>query len=134
VPDRPKEMTCQMADDKPKRKRRTSDDDRRKRTSDAGTSTRQGRLTGAQLANRAQRQLAEITGLQEEGVSSLARDDDGSWRVTVELLELSRVPDTDDVIGSYEVELDETGELIGYRRLRRYPRSQAGEGQGANGK
>ena len=38
----------------------------------------------------------------------------------VEALELRRVPDTDDLIGSYEAELDETGELPAYRRVGRY--------------
>ena len=48
----------------------------------------------------------------------------------MELLELSRVPETDDVLGSYEVEFDENGELLGYRRLRRYARVQGGVGGG----
>jgi hypothetical protein len=85
------------------------------------------RMPGAELAQRARNQLAEITGLKPEGVTSLERQDDGTWIVTIELLELSRVPETDDMIGSYETEFDESGELLGYRRVRRYPRSQAGE-------
>jgi hypothetical protein len=89
--------------------------------------------SGAEFAQHARRELSEITGLEAESVTSLERAEDGSWIVTVELLELSRVPDTDDVIGSYEVELDEKGELLGYRRLRRYARSQAGEEQGVQG-
>jgi len=88
------------------------------------------RLTGAQLAMRARKQLAEITGKQAESVTELQQGDDGTWYVTVEVLELSRVPKTDDVIGSYEVELDEEGEMIGYRRVRRYPRSQSDPGGG----
>jgi hypothetical protein len=87
------------------------------------------RLSGPKLALRARRQLAEITGLEAESVSSLRRGDDGTWKVVVEVLELSRVPSTDDVIGSYEVELDQDGELLGYERIRRYPRSKAEEGR-----
>jgi Gas vesicle synthesis protein GvpO len=34
------------------------------------------------------------------------------------------------MLGSYEVELDESGELLGYRRLRRYARVQGGVGGG----
>jgi hypothetical protein len=67
--------------------------------------------------------------MEAESVSSLHRGEDGKWNVIVEVLELSRVPSTDDVIGSYEVELDEEGELIGYQRIRRYPRSKADDGQ-----
>jgi hypothetical protein len=91
--------------------------------------TKRKRLSGPQLAMRARRQLSEMTGMEAESVSSLQRDEDGTWTVVVEVLELSRVPSTDDVIGSYEVELDEDGELIGYERIRRYPRSKAEERQ-----
>ena len=88
---------------------------------------RSKRPSGAKLAQLAKRELSEITGLEAEAVTSLARADDGTWKVTVELLELERVPNTDDVLGSYEAEVDEDGELLGYRRLRRYARSQADE-------
>jgi hypothetical protein len=88
------------------------------------------RPKGAQLAIKARRQLSEITGLEAESVSGLQQSDDGTWTVVVEMLELSRVPSTDDVIGSYEAELDEDGDLVGYRRIRRYPRSKADNGQG----
>lgn len=63
-------------------------------------------------------------------MTSLERADDGTLEGTVELLEFSRRPETDDMLGSYEVELDESGELLGYRRLRRYARVQGGVGGG----
>lgn len=44
--------------------------------------------------------------------------------MTVELLELSRIPETDDMLGSFEAELDESGELRRYRRVRRYARTR----------
>ena len=91
---------------------------------DAG-SGRSGGASGPQLAQRARDQLAEITGYQAEGITSLERAEDGTWFVTIDLLELERVPETDDLLGSYEAQVDEDGELLGYRRLRRYARSQA---------
>lgn len=99
---------------------RSSDDSRpRRRAGGRGP-------TGAQLAQVARRQLAEITGLDAESVTSLGQADDGTWKVTVELLELSRIPESDDVLGSYEVQLDEEGELLAYERVERYARSQSG--------
>jgi hypothetical protein len=96
---------------------------------------RRRRSAAAEIAARARDELSEITGLEAEGVTSLERGEDGTWTVTVELLELSRVPETDDVIGSYELELDEDGEILGYRRVRRYARSQSSDqAQGARGK
>lgn len=116
-----------MADEKPKRRRREPDQGG---SSDGKERRSTRRRSGAQLAQRARRELSEITGLDAENVTSLERVDDGTWKFTVELLELSRIPETDDMLGSYEVELDESGELLGYRRLRRYARVQGGVGGG----
>jgi hypothetical protein len=78
-----------------------------------------------ELILSAKEQVAELTGLEPETVSGLDRDGDGeSWVVTVEALELSRVPNTMDVIGSYQVRLSDDGELLGFRRVRRYHRSE----------
>lgn len=93
--------------------------------SGSGSGSRSGRrLSGRQLAQRAQQELAEITGLEPEGVTSLERAEDDTWKVTVELLELERVPPTDDVLGSYQARLDENGDLLGYERVERYTRSK----------
>lgn len=110
-----------MADQK--RRRRQSGEQRP--SSDAGKEpSRRGGLSGAKAAARARDELSEITGLESESVISLERQDGGSWKVAIEMLELSRVPETDDLLGNYQVDLDETGELLGYRRLSRYARSQ----------
>ena len=81
---------------------------------------------GVQIAERARWKLSKITGSEAENVTALERSDDGTWKITVELLELPRMPETLDLIGSYETELDESGELLGYRRLRWYPRNRRG--------
>jgi hypothetical protein len=72
----------------------------------------------------AREQLAELTGMTPESVSSFERTDDG-WLLEVEVLELARVPDTMSLLASYEVQLDPQGELTGYRRLRRYERGRS---------
>ncbi|ORT54828.1 gas vesicle protein [Streptomyces sp. CB03238] len=69
-------------------------------------------------------QLAELTGMEAESVSSFERTEDG-WTLNVEVLELARVPDTMSLLASYEVELDAHGELSGYRRVRRYERGRS---------
>ncbi len=76
------------------------------------------------IAAEAARQLAELTDEEVEGVTGLQKADDG-WRVEVELLELSRVPTTTDVLATYEVDVDASGDLQGYRRTRRYVRGKA---------
>jgi len=39
---------------------------------------------------------------------------EGEWRVTVEALERKAVPDTQDLLGRYEVRIDKNGEVIGW--------------------
>jgi Gas vesicle synthesis protein GvpO len=79
--------------------------------------------------HEAKQQLTEITGLEPETVSALDPDDGGGWVVHVEALELSRVPNTMDVLASYEVTLSNDGELRGFRRVRRYNRSSTQNGE-----
>lgn len=127
-----------MAEDRPRRRRRDDggDSSAPKESKERAPKRRRSRegLSGADAARQARNELADITGLKAEAVTSLERSEDGeSWWVTVELLELSRVPETDDLLGSYEAELDESGELISYRRVRRYARSQAQDQQVSGG-
>ena len=44
----------------------------------------------------------------------------------LEVVELERVPPTTDILATYRVDLDEYGELMGYERVNRYYRNQAG--------
>ena len=62
-----------------------------------------------------------MTGSGVESITGLERTDDG-WTVEVVAVELRRVPNTTDVLASYEVRLDSGGELQGYRRMERYSR------------
>jgi hypothetical protein len=58
-----------------------------------------------------------------------ATDGDG-WVVGFEVVEDHRIPSSADVLALYEVELDADGELMGFRRMRRYLRGQTGSGDG----
>lgn len=80
-------------------------------------------MRAADIACRAKEQLAQLTGLKPDTVSSLARDGEG-WHVTVDMIELKRVPGTTDVLATYEVVLDDQGNLLHYQRAQRYYRSQ----------
>jgi hypothetical protein len=106
-----------------------SDDDRRDDRRNEGAPARDrgrgNRLTGPKAALLARQQLEELTGMPVETVSGLARHDDG-WAVMVEIMEMERVPSTTDILASYRVELDQNGDLVGYERVSRYYRNQAG--------
>lgn len=88
-----------------------------------------GRRSGPsvrEVVRDAKEQIEELLGRRVEGVLGVERDGD-DWMLTVEILELARVPTTTDVLGKYEVTLDRDGEITGARRTRRYPRASGGE-------
>lgn len=76
------------------------------------------------VADTARDLLEELSGAEVEAVSALDRRGAG-WRVTLEAVEVRRVPDSTDVLASYEVDLDGDCELIRYERRGRYSRSQS---------
>jgi Gas vesicle synthesis protein GvpO len=84
------------------------------------------KVPGPELVRRARDQLVELTGRPAFGVSALTRSDDG-WVARVEVVELERIPPSTSVVASYEVELDDDGNLVGYERTRRYHLSQTDE-------
>jgi hypothetical protein len=96
-----------------------------KQSRSSRSNRRNGGVNAAELAQAARSQLAQLTGRLPESVLGLSKDDDG-WKVTVEVVELSRIPPSTDLLGAYVVTLDDQGELQGYERVRRYQRGQAG--------
>ena len=81
----------------------------------------------ADVVREARKQLTELTGRQAEAVLGIERDEDEGWQVTLEVLELQRVPSTTDLLGCYVVHVDDQGELVEYQRTRRYMRGQPDE-------
>ncbi|WP_405824000.1 gas vesicle protein [Streptomyces sp. NBC_01390] len=77
-----------------------------------------------EIMRGARDQLAELTGMTAETVTSFEQTENG-WALEIEVLELTRVPDTMSLLASYRVDLDKRGELTGYRRVRRYERGRA---------
>jgi Gas vesicle synthesis protein GvpO len=90
-------------------------------------SSRNGALSGREVIERVRNDFPQLLGRPVETVLGIERDDDSGWTVTVEVVELSRIPSSTDVLGSYSVAIDSAGELTGYRRIRRYHRNQADE-------
>ena len=84
------------------------------------------RIAAKDVVTQARSQFAELTGRVPEAVSGLSHTGDG-WRVTIDVVELERIPPTTDVLASFDVELDDDGNLLGYERVRRYQRGQADE-------
>lgn len=86
---------------------------------------RRGRaaMTAGEAAKVALRQIAALTSKQPEGITEIARTEDG-WTVGVELIEDQRIPSSADILATYETTVDADGELVSYRRIRRYARGR----------
>jgi hypothetical protein len=85
------------------------------------------RLSAAAAAQAGKQGLLELIGKRAEGITAVEPVDDG-WRVAVEVLEDQRVPSSADLLALYEVELDPEGNLVSYRRTRRYARGRGDDG------
>jgi hypothetical protein len=81
-------------------------------------------LSAKEMTQAAVEALRDLTDLDPEAAVGLQWDGE-SWLVTLDVLELRRVPDTTDLMATYVVQLDDDGRLLGYERTRRFQRSQA---------
>jgi hypothetical protein len=62
-----------------------------------------------------------VVGHPLDGITSIDDTEEG-WRVAVEVVERKSVPDTQDILGRYEITLDEDLTVTGYQRTHRYRR------------
>ena len=83
-------------------------------------------MSGSEIARMAKEELTGLMGLEPDTVSGMRHDDEG-WHVTVEMIELKRIPPSSDVLHSYEVLLDEDGEILSYQFVRSYTRGETME-------
>ena len=113
--------------ERPRRRRAAAESSRRAAARGNGQGPR--RLSAADAARAAMVQIADLIGHDVDGVISVEHTDDG-WLVGVEVVESHRIPDSADILASYEVGLDEDGELLSYRRTKRYSRGQTFGGRG----
>jgi len=84
-------------------------------------------VSGADVIRRVRRELPQMLGRPVESVLGIERESGEGWSVMVEVVELSRIPHSTDVLAAYAVTVDGDGELMGYRRRRRYHRNQTDE-------
>jgi hypothetical protein len=74
-------------------------------------------MDAKELAERAKTQLKEVTGLTPVTVTGIFKDEQG-WHIALDMLEMSRIPTATDVLGEYEVLLDDDGNMLRFERKR----------------
>jgi Gas vesicle synthesis protein GvpO len=100
---------------------------RSKRSQNGSRGNSRGPISGREAIERVRGELPQLLGHPVDSVLGLEPDDSKGWTVTVAVVELPRIPHSTDVLGAYSVTLDEHGELMAYKRRRRYYRNQADE-------
>jgi hypothetical protein len=80
----------------------------------------------ADVARAAAEQVEDLIGQDVAWISGIERSDD-KWQVTVEVVELERIPPTTNILASYEVLADGDGNVLQLNRTRRYVRNRTDE-------
>jgi hypothetical protein len=112
------------ADDAP---RAVADEDRQ--GSDGGEEEGQRGASSSEVtavADRARMHVLNLLGKEPEMVSGISRRN-GSWALTVEVVDVHRIPDSTDILSSYEVVVDNDGDLLRLEHRGRYRRAQVEE-------
>jgi len=78
------------------------------------------------IIKKAQEDFARLSKIPVDGVVGLSKTDEG-WVVSLEGLERRAIPDTMDVLGLYEVRLDNEGNLLGFDRKKLRKRGETEE-------
>mgnify|MGYP001143362517 CR=1 FL=1 len=70
-----------------------------------------------EVIEKAKEEIGELTSLKVNTVVGASKDEEkGGWKVTVEMVEKESIPDSMDLLGTYEVLLNEEGGIIEFER------------------
>jgi len=70
-----------------------------------------------EIIEQAKNGLMGFTNLTLSSVVGVSKQEDG-WHVGIELVERKAIPDTQDLLGVYEVTLNDAGDIVTYERKR----------------
>jgi len=70
-----------------------------------------------EIGEKASQAVVVLLKKSMDSIISLNKEQDG-WLAEVEVVERKSVPDTQDILGRYEMKFNEGGELQGYRRIK----------------
>jgi len=83
-------------------------------------------MNADEIIKKAQEDFARLSKIPVDGVIGLSKTEEG-WVVSLEALERRAIPDTMDVLGLYEVRLDNEGNLLSFDRKKLRKRGETEE-------
>ena len=79
-----------------------------------------------ELIKKAEEDFASLSKLPVNAIIGIAKNNE-EWAVSLEAVERRAIPDTMDVLGLYEVRLDNEGNLLGFDRKKLRKRGETEE-------
>jgi hypothetical protein len=76
-----------------------------------------------ELTVKVKKEIGRITGLTPSSIVKTARDE-GGWRISIEMVEKHSVPDSMDILATYEALADEEGNVLEFSRRRMRKRNE----------
>jgi len=70
-----------------------------------------------QLIKNTQEELSKITGLELSAAIGVTKEERG-WKVALEMIEKRSIPDKLDILGTYEVTLDNDSNVLEFNRTK----------------
>ncbi|MFH0748313.1 MAG: gas vesicle protein GvpO [Candidatus Bathyarchaeota archaeon] len=74
-------------------------------------------LNVTEAISKAKESLPMLTNREFHGVTGISKEGN-EWKVTLELIERKSIPDSSDLLGVYELRLDEEGGIVSFNRSR----------------
>ena len=82
--------------------------------------------TISNLVQEAREQLSTLTGLALGSTVSVHRDE-SNWRVQVEVVEKKSMPDSQDILATYDLTVDQDANILNFARIGMRKRNQTVE-------
>jgi hypothetical protein len=83
-------------------------------------------MNANEIIKKAQEEFVRLGKIPADGVTGVSRTEEG-WVVSLETLERKTIPDTMDVLGVYQIHLDNEGNLLGFDRKKLRKRGETKE-------
>jgi hypothetical protein len=83
-------------------------------------------MNASEIIKKARQEFVRLGKTPANGITGLSKTEEG-WAIQLEALERKAIPDTMDVLGLYELRLDNEGNLLGLDRKKLRKRGETQE-------